>query len=192
MFCVSASLRKSAPKSQQAANSQRKKGAWYNQLMRRILQGLGKLVHFFAWPAYWIYYKLGHGRTRVVLMRKDGKILVMKQWISSGKWILPGGGLSKGEPAADGALRELYEEAGLQLERRNLLHVGRAKHRDRGLEFEYEVFACKLENPPSLRPQHVEISELKWTNISELTSKNTTSDALNSIEMARRKGVLLQ
>ena len=158
--------------------------------MRRFVQLVGTVVFFCAWPAFWVYFKLGHGRTRVVLVHED-KVLVMKQWISPGKWSLPGGGLHRGESMAGGAARELYEETRLRLDPRQLLHVGRATYRKYGHSFDYQVFLAKV-GSSNVRAQRIEVSELQWVRPGELRPSNSSPDVLRSLEMALEKLALLQ
>ncbi len=158
--------------------------------MRRFLQFIGTLVYYCAWPAFFVYFKVGHGRTRVVLVY-EGKVLVMKQWISPGKWGLPGGGIHRGEDPVDGAVRELLEETSLRLDQRQLRDVGDATYRRHGLAFDYRVFASKV-GTPSVRAQRIEVSELEWLDADSLTAKNASPDTLLSLEMVRKKTALLQ
>lgn len=49
------------------------------------------------------------------IVERQGKILLVRraEWmLEGGKWGMPGGFLDRGENAAEGALRELYEETG--------------------------------------------------------------------------------
>jgi 8-oxo-dGTP pyrophosphatase MutT (NUDIX family) len=46
------------------------------------------------------------------LVERDGKILLVRHSYVRG-WLLPGGGVSRGEPPAEAILRELKEEIGL-------------------------------------------------------------------------------
>lgn len=154
------------------------------------MQFVGTVMYFCAWPAFWIYYKLDHGRTRVVLIHDD-KVLVMKQWISPGKWHLPGGGVHKGESMAGGAARELYEETRLRLDPRQLQHIGRATYRNNGLAFDYHVFATRV-GSTSVRAQRIEVSELKWVRPGELRANNALADTLNALKMVQEKTTLLQ
>jgi ADP-ribose pyrophosphatase YjhB (NUDIX family) len=147
-------------------------------------------VFYCAWPAYWVYFKFGHGRTRVVLLH-EGKILVMKQWISAGKWTLPGGGLHKDETAVDGAARELKEETSLELDPRQLQSVGKGVYRRHGLSYEFYVFEATV-GSNNVRAQRVEVSELVWVYPDELTAQNASQDTLLSLEIVRENGVLLQ
>ena len=165
--------------------------SWYNLFaMRQFLQFVGTVVFFCAWPAFWVYYKLDHGRTRVVLVCDD-KVLVMKQWISAGKWGLPGGGLHRGESMAGGAARELREETSLQLDPRQLRHIGRATHRQYGLSFDYQVFVARV-TCNSVRAQRIEVSELAWMRPGEIRASNASPDTVRALQMAQEKGTLLQ
>jgi 8-oxo-dGTP pyrophosphatase MutT (NUDIX family) len=158
--------------------------------MRKVLQFVGTVVFFGAWPVFWIYFRVGHGRTRVVLIHED-KVLVMKQWIGPGKWGLPGGGLHKGESMAGGAARELLEETSLQLDPRQLQHVGRATYRKYGHTFDYQVFVAKV-GSSSVRAQRIEVSELEWLRPGELRSHNSSPDTLEALRMVQQKTTLLQ
>jgi 8-oxo-dGTP pyrophosphatase MutT (NUDIX family) len=158
--------------------------------MRQFLQLIGTIIFFCAWPAFFVYYRVGYGRTRVVLVHGD-KILVMKQWISPGKWGLPGGGLHKGESAAGGAARELFEETSLRLDPRQLRFVGRATYNRYGLRFDYQVFLAKV-GSHNVRAQRIEVSELAWLRPGELRSTNASPDTLQALEMALPRAALLQ
>src|SRR5690606_38891347 len=50
-------------------------------------------------------------RTRVFVFSKDAhSVLLIRNYISDGKWDLPGGGVKRGESLAAAAGRELHEE----------------------------------------------------------------------------------
>lgn len=48
-----------------------------------------------------------------IIKDKDGRILLVRQRYSPG-WHFPGGGVDRGEPPGDAAIRECREEVGLQ------------------------------------------------------------------------------
>lgn len=158
--------------------------------MRRFLQFVGTVVFFCAWPAFWVYFRVGRDRTRVVLTHDD-KVLVMKQWISPGKWNLPGGGTHKGESMEGGAAREVYEETRLRLDPRQLQHIGRGTYRKYGHRFDYQVFVTRV-GSDKVRAQTIEISELEWLRPGELRAHNSSPDALHALQMVQEKTTLLQ
>lgn len=147
-------------------------------------------MFFCAWVAFFVYLRVGQGRTRVVVVHED-KVLVMKQWISSGKWSLPGGGIHKGESMAGGAVRELYEETRLKLDPRQLTHIGRGTYRKYGHRFEYHVFATSV-GSAFVRAQRIEVSELAWVRPGELRASNASPDTLHALKLALEKTALLQ
>ena len=56
------------------------------------------------------------------LVERDGALLLAR-WSGSQRWTLPGGGLDHGEDPRRGAIREVEEETGYQVEIRRLLTV---------------------------------------------------------------------
>jgi ADP-ribose pyrophosphatase YjhB (NUDIX family) len=155
--------------------------------IRRLLGGC---LYWLAWPAYKIYFRLSE-RTRVVLMY-NGQVLVMQQWIGSGRWSLPGGGLHRGEHPVDGALRELHEETGIRLVAAQLDYLGVQQYRQHGQHFTFHVFACALETPLPLRRQWYEVAALQWLPVTELTPHSATNDTLQSIHLVQDRTRLLQ
>jgi len=158
--------------------------------MRRLLQLIGTIIFFCAWPAFFVYFKRGYGRTRVIIAH-EGKVLVMKQWISAGKWSFPGGGLHRGEDAADGAAREVKEETSLQLDARQLRQVGTGTFRSYGLSYDFYVFTTGV-GSANVRAQRIEVSELTWVYPEELTPENASQDTLLALRIARDTDSLLQ
>ena len=63
-------------------------------------------------------------RTRVIVMLNDREILMVKNWLGSQKWTLPGGGMKRGESPEAAAARELLEETGLTVNHDQLDFLG--------------------------------------------------------------------
>lgn len=55
-----------------------------------------------------------HG-VRVVLVRSDSAVLLVRHWYAPGVWTLPGGGIKGNETPHAAALREVYEETGYRI-----------------------------------------------------------------------------
>jgi 8-oxo-dGTP diphosphatase len=151
------------------------------EIMKRVLLGMGHLVYWCGWPVFWVYFRVGYGRTRVIV-EHEGKILVVKQWIGDGRWQLPGGGMHKGELVRPAALRELREETGLELHENQLIPVGEAVHRSRGFTFKMYVFRARWPGG-ELRLQRHEIAEAVWLRPDQLSAGNTRSDTLAALQM---------
>src|SRR5688572_27485111 len=109
---------------------------------------LGRVGFWVSLPALYIYLRPSR-RTRV-LVHSEGKVLVVKPWLGSGKWILPGGGLHRHEDSSVGAARELREETGIILPPSRLASAGTVDYRQHGLRFRYEQFIAEL--PALLEP----------------------------------------
>lgn len=54
----------------------------------------------------------------------DGDSILMGKRRDNGRWTLPGGHLDKGEEKAEGAVRELFEEAGIKVSAKDLKYLG--------------------------------------------------------------------
>lgn len=143
-------------------------------MRQRIWTQLGKIAFWMSWPALWIYLRRGW-RTRVLVVA-DNQLLMVKSWLGTSQWGLPGGGLhSKEEPVA-GALRELHEETGLSLKPSQLkfLYKGTAHHH--GLGFRYWCYVAELPETLPIRRQQLEITNVAWRPIADLTEEALTGE----------------
>jgi 8-oxo-dGTP pyrophosphatase MutT (NUDIX family) len=127
--------------------------------MRNLWVLTGRLAFWVAWPLLFIYLLRGE-RTRVIV-RCGGEVLVVKGWLGSGHWILPGGGLHIGEEASAGAMREVLEETAVALREEQLHYIG-VFDAARGLRFRYHLFVAELDSKPAITPQRFEIIDLAW------------------------------
>lgn len=98
-------------------------------------------------------------RVRVVVMREDGKVLLVRGYISRQRWALPGGGARRGETCQQAALREVYEETGVKVDR-ELRYLGRVKSREAIFPFSVRVFFARAETD-TIRCNG-EIIEAQW------------------------------
>lgn len=140
------------------------------KLLRRFLETTGIAVWVLAWPAFFVYLR-ARERTRIIVIYQD-QILVVRNWISDGKWLLPGGGLHKNEAVVRGALRELNEETGIAAKSEQLRFITRQRYRRYGQRFDFSVFVLSVAEAPVLHVQRHEISRIAWLKPEEILSSN--------------------
>ena len=126
---------------------------------------------------------------RVLLLNPDNRLLLTScRAPETGKtfWITPGGGLDPGETHEQAAIRELYEETGLQgvtlgpevWQRRHVFPwLGRLyDQRER-------FFLCRIDHTPEVRlhapteDELLTLEESRWWSLSEIRSANDTAFA---------------
>ena len=64
-----------------------------------------------------------HGCNAIVFNPAGEVLLVRHSYQSPGRWMLPGGGLARGENAEDAAVREVAEETGCRIENARFIGV---------------------------------------------------------------------
>lgn len=149
----------------------------------KLVNLLGIGAFWLTWPLLFVYLRIGR-RTRVLLVA-DNKVLVVQTWLGPGKWALPGGGLHQGEDAADGVLRELREETGINLNKTNLRHLGQARLSEYGLSFLCERFVAQVDRQLPIKRQWYEITKAAWIDPQELNTKNSIVDVVDLLEVCR-------
>ncbi len=153
--------------------------------MKKFWIFLGRAAFWISLPLLHVYLRI-RSRTRVLVV-SEGKVLVTKGWLGSGKWVLPGGGLHSSEKAIDGALRELREETGVSLVTNQLRPVGEARFKHHGLRFKYAQFIAEIPVTVTLSAQRWEIVEAIWLDIEELTAENSEPDVLTLLDAWRAR-----
>jgi len=120
-----------------------------------------------------------------VLVKRGDKVLLVRRRFDPGrgKWSIPGGLVELGETVRDAALREVYEETGLNVKLDRLLGVVDYIERDeRGrVRFHYVLvdFLAYAEGPEKVKPSD-EFLEVRWVKASEVKRYDIT-DSLRSL-----------
>ncbi|MDQ5972257.1 MAG: hypothetical protein QG553_416 [Patescibacteria group bacterium] len=141
----------------------------------------GKLGFWLAYPLLWVYLRFGW-RTRVLVI-VDGEILLLRGWLGTGRWQLPGGGVHRGEPPAQAAQRELREETGIEVSAEQLQPLYSGRSSSHGLSFNFHAYVVELAAKPVVKRQAIEISESQWvkpTKVSEYSVTPDTNDCLDT------------
>lgn len=151
----------------------------------KLLERLGSIGFYLASQAFYLYLRHSE-RTRIVVVRQ-GRVLALKNWLSDGRWLFPGGGLHAGEAAVAGALRELFEETGIRAMSQELTELGSGQYHLHGLHYSFRAYVLRLSEEPSLRRQRIEVSRLEWLRADALTARNASPDVLQSLILLQRQ-----
>lgn len=113
--------------------------------------------------------KLRHVVTHAIV-EKDDKLLLVKRagdLLESGKWSLPSGFLNRDETAAQGILRELREETGIQGEVISLFRIN--TNPDRPMEDRQNIAFEYIVKPLNdIGTGDAESSKIEWISIDRL------------------------
>lgn len=114
-------------------------------------------------------------RTRVIVMLNDREILMVKNWMGSQKWTLPGGGVKRGELPEVAAARELLEETGLVVNHDQLTFLGPVSSPEppRSVML-YRVDLTDIDSGAHIPPEsRFEILDLGWHSLTRLPIDRT-------------------
>lgn len=141
---------------------------------------LGVIAFWMTWPGSWLLLRTSK-RPRVAIQYQD-ELLVVKPWLGTGKWTLPGGGMHKSESAESAARREVREEVGIELSATKLKLVDEIRFHQSGLSFDFPLFHVQLTAKPAIRPQKGEIVAAAWVKIEELRTMPINQDVAHALE----------
>lgn len=127
----------------------------------------GKIVWFVfrCSPLTWILMRFYPPRAYVKIEYR-GKILLVQNWMGSGKWSFPGGGIHRGEDIKAGACREVFEETRISLTPESLkfLKRGFVKYTFGGKKF--VVYEAMFGTKPKITIDS-ELNGYVWVDIAD-------------------------
>lgn len=147
--------------------------------MIKLWHLVGRILFLVTWPGIWLILRWSK-RTRIAI-RSGDHILVVKPWLSNGKWHLPGGGVHRHEDPLDALLREVAEETGLALDRHTVKKVADYTYAQSGLSFAYTEYSARLPEPLPPHRQFLEIAEVAWVPIASLNPSDVNSDVRRAV-----------
>jgi ADP-ribose pyrophosphatase YjhB (NUDIX family) len=147
---------------------------------KRAWKKSGQLAFWVSLPLLYFYLRFRQ-RSRVLVV-SQGNVLLVKGWLGTGKWILPGGGIHRGEMPNQAVVRELREETNIVLKLDQLRSLGRAVFQKYGLKYNYHRFAVELPTIIEPRVNRLEITEAAWLPITDINASNAEQDVINLLE----------
>lgn len=153
--------------------------------MKRFFLFIGKLAFWLSFPALWLWLRRS-ARTRVLIICNN-EVLLLRDWLSTGDWSLPGGGLHKGENSLQGLIREVFEETGIELFEKDVLFLFNNRHSERGISFTYDCFVAHLDAKPIVKLQKFEIADYKWVLL-KTPNVRLSKDTIYALAQWQNKG----
>jgi ADP-ribose pyrophosphatase YjhB (NUDIX family) len=116
-----------------------------------------------------------------VAMFDGDKILMTRNWLSNGRWALPGGGIKANESPENAVIREAKEEIAVDLNKVDLQLIGQGVWQTDRLGFRYKIFKT-LYIPENYKANGHEITDVGWICIRDLNQLNTSSELLSVLK----------
>ncbi len=138
-------------------------------MRRRLRRIVGLLIIMNLKLFTWVTHR---PRARVLVLSEQDEVLLIKAFVSHGRWTLPGGGLKRRETAVAAARRELQEETGITADEADFVHLATLSKPDFKIPFTAPLF--RLQVPRSTLPEELvnprEIAAIDWFKRDDLPS----------------------
>jgi 8-oxo-dGTP pyrophosphatase MutT (NUDIX family) len=138
--------------------------------MKQLWRLIGRIGGYVLWLPMWAVIRFTT-RTRVLVVCGE-EIVLVQGWLSTGSWLVPGGGLHRHEPPAQAALRELQEEIGITFDEDQLIPLG-VMRQSKGLAHTFHGFAVRVHTKPTLSLQASEIVAARWVKLGDVSQLRT-------------------
>lgn len=150
------------------------------------MRPIGRFIYFIAWPVWVVYFKITPPRSKVFVTLK-GKALLVKGWLGSNYWSLPGGGSHRGEDPKEAARRELLEEVGIDASVDDLVLLGKDRFYRNAILSDVVFFKLNLSSQPKIKLQKLEISDYIWVDINKLDEYKLTLQTRRALNLFESK-----
>lgn len=125
--------------------------------------------------------------TGIILINENKEIFIANR-VDNGEWSIPGGSLEVGESLEDCIVRELYEETGIVVNKRNLRLNSVKSIQEPVLKNGRQIYVVSISyytnkfDIKGFKLNEREFSEYKWESISDLIRMNLTVYSRVAIE----------
>lgn len=122
---------------------------------------MSRLSYYLMWPVFRLHL---HNTTRArVLIVCGDEVLLVRPRFDKPVWKMPGGGLKPNEQPSAAAVREIWEELGLEIQEDKITHLFNKAIRHDG--YAYTSVFMAVEVPDKNFAKHwLELKDAKWFN----------------------------
>lgn len=149
------------------------------KILNEIGVAVGKLAYAISLPLLRI--SLRKSQRAYVLIRHNDEVLALKSWLGRDEWQLPGGGIKSYETPKLAAIREVWEEVGVELSPEELKIKTSGKWETDNLGHFYIIFEAYLNEKAPLQLHALEIRTAKWLKDAEIIKK-TPSEIKSALQ----------
>lgn len=147
-----------------------------------------KIYKLFGHVIYWLTRPiqipfLARGLRAYVAIMVGDELLIVRNWLSDGRWSLPGGGIKRGESKLLAAKRELMEEIALHINPDDLTVLGQGSKKLIIGSRKYVILRLEVAIKPQVLINPLEITGYRWLKISEVTKLRASQDLLDAARL---------
>lgn len=134
-----------------------------------VVRTLMKFCYALARPiqkSYWFIFRPYRPGAKTFIFYQD-KILLARLGYAHKSWVLPGGGIDRGESPLEAAVREAYEEVGIKISNPN--YVGEQTNNRQYKKVTVFYYTIAIDNPDIIIDGQ-EIADAGWFSLDKLPS----------------------
>ena len=136
-----------------------------------------------------VYRSMHRVVSKVILVNQRDEVVLakVKRGFFTGHWTLPGGFVDYAEHPLEGAVREVMEELGVDVDisENDIVQIAERIFTSEGIQFLSFTYKCNVEKELSFTPKPDEIEEVRWFTMEEALSRAASLfdvEALRALE----------
>ena len=125
--------------------------------------------------------------SKVILVNQRNDVVMAKvrRGFFTGHWTLPGGFVDYAEHPLEGAVREVLEELGVDVEisEHDIVQISERIFTSEGIQFLSFTYKCNVKGELSFTPKQDEIEEVRWFTIDDALARAASLFDVESLRL---------